>query len=250
MHKIHFISLFILIPIGLCAQSTSDWQWWNNVVVGSNISNKVYAHADFRHRQGMGKGNDSWSTSGVLLRGEYALSKLFTPSFEALFQHSKQSELVKNHEYTQRLGLKLNIFRNGVNLFKLSKGLEGSSARLELTNLTRFEHRLFTYTTDEYSESYWRLRNRTQVKWALNRESLLEYKLLLLDANVELFLPLSTEPQEKYLSKVRFRVGPEYKYSARWRFRLLYAFDHSGNGFSKGSNIESQMISLRIKYVL
>ncbi|WP_430817658.1 DUF2490 domain-containing protein [Carboxylicivirga sp. RSCT41] len=247
MRKIPFTILILVLTTSAFGQNESEWQLWSNIVVGSNITSQLYVHADIRHRQNIG--NNFWNNTGILIRAEYSFNKLLNASFELLNNHTKQSSSISNYEFAQRLGIKVFILRNGVNIFKLKKGLEGFSPKTELTNLTRFDHRIFNYPDVDITDYFWRLRNRTQFKYALNRETLLENKLLTLFADLELFFPLSNEPKERYLSKMRFRIGPEYRYSVRWRFRILYAFDHAGNGFSNNDNIESQMLNLRIKYV-
>lgn len=240
------ITVILLVAQYAHSQNTTDWQLWNNIIVGYNISNSFYVHADIRQRQTIG--ND-WRNTGILLNTEYSINKLFNASLELINSHTKQTSSIDNYEFTQRLGLKLFVFRNGVNLFKLNKGFEGISEKTELTNVIRAEHRIFNYPDLDMTNHHWRLRNRTRYKLALNKETLFDNKLLILFTDLELFFPLSSEPKERYLSKMRFRIGPEYRHSARWRLSLLYLFDHAGNGFSNNDNIESQMLNLRIKYV-
>lgn len=249
MHKI--VLLAILIVLGsliVRAQSSSDWQMWSNLVVGTDVGNRLYVHADARHRTIIGENNDKWRSSGFLVRGDYSVGKFVNTSLDFVYMVTKQTEIANSTEHSQRIGVKVFFFRNGYNLFKPHKGEEGVSTRWEFNNFTRFEHRMFNYSKDADYDHFWRMRNRTQAKYALNRERLNENNLVKIAADFEFFVPLSKEPEERYLSKIRFRIGPEYRYSYRWRFRLMYAFDYSGDGVSRDENIENQMIVFRIKH--
>ncbi|MCU4174855.1 DUF2490 domain-containing protein [Carboxylicivirga sp. N1Y90] len=248
----HYLSLFTLLVISnlSIAQKTTDWQLWNNVEVGSDISNQFYLSLDARYRTALGSDLDNWNKSGLLVRSKWTFNKTWSFYFDIINYYTSQNNEENSYEFSQRLGVAFFIFKNGNSVFRKGEpALIQISPRLELSNFSRIEHRMFRYMESNTYNSYWRYRNRTRVKYALNRESMLEEHLWRLDTDIEFFVPLSAEPDERYLSNIRVRIGPEYKHSIHWSFRAFYSFDHSGNGDSGGGNIESHMLMLRIKYV-
>lgn len=242
--------LFIFIGNTVIAQNSTNWQVWNNIEVGSNVSNQLYLCIDGRYRTAMGSDVDRWHKSGILARSVFTIDKVWMLHFDLINYYTDQQEAENTYEFSQRLGATIFIFKNGNSIFSRKNDKEYQvTPRIELTNLNRFEHRMFRYSDTNTTNSYWRWRNRTRIKYALNRENMMETRLWKLEADLEFFIPLSSEPSERYLSNMRFRIGSEYKHSQRWRYRAFYSFDHSGNGISKTGAIDSHMLMLRIKHV-
>ncbi len=251
MYRFLIVTLLFFTSFSLVSQTTTNWQLWNNVEVGSDISNQFYLSLDARYRTNLGNDLDNWNKSGLLVRSRWTLNKTWSFYFDIINYYTSENHAENTYEFSQRLGVAFFIFKNGNSIFRKGEpSLIQVSPRLELSNFSRVEHRVFNYSESNNTNSYWRYRNRTRIKYAINKENMLGPRLWRLDTDIEFFIPLSTEPAERYLSNIRVRFGPEYRHTLHWSFRMFYSFDHSGNGFASGSNIDSHMLMLRVKYVI
>jgi hypothetical protein len=227
---------------------TSRLQYWGDVILGYNLSNTFYVEADWRTRSNLSNGDDRWTSNGLALKLDYRSLKFLRISYELINSYTNQISGFNSYDLAQRLGFRAYVFRYGNNLFKPGLLEEGINKRLELSNLLRMEHRFFWYSGDVPSTNNWRLRNRTQLKWAISRESFLENKLVAFNGDVEFYIPFDDDALERYVSKLRFRVGPEYKHSSRWRFYVYYIFEDARDNVSKSFKADHHMLNMRIKH--
>lgn len=241
--------LLLLISINTLGKDPSKLQLWSDIIVGHSISNKFYAEADYRYRTQISDGTDKWNTNGLVLKLEYTSFKLLDVSFDVVSGITNQTAEIQSYEFSQRLGFKGYLFRNGNNLLKPKELENGISKRIEISNLIRFEHRYFNYSDSTISHSNWRIRNRTQVKYALNKDNFYENRLVKLIGDVEFYLPMGEEARERYVSKSRYRVGFDYRHTYRWRFYLYYIFENANDNVANSFRIDNHMVNIRLKHL-
>ena len=87
--------------------------------------------------------------------------------------------------------------------------------RLGVSTVVRLEWRNFFYSDDTPDQHTWRARLRLEGKLALNHSILAQDRTLYAIGDVEYYQPLGGENiDERYINKVRSRLGLGYRFSA------------------------------------
>jgi hypothetical protein len=124
--------------------------------------------------------------------------------------------------------------RIGVHLHILSRLLQAHAARgADREKPPRHRIVVGTLLRLEYSNPIWRLRDRFELAYALNRRRTTDDGAVYLRGDSELFMPLDRGPGEARVSQVRLRSGIGYRPSFAWRFEALYIWNgtrHAGSG--------------------
>ena len=96
---------------------------------------------------------------------------------------------------------------------------------MAIATLVRLEHRSFFYSDDTPDKHSWRARLRLEGRLALNHARLAQDRTLYAIGDVEYFQPLGEEVEERYVNKLRVRLGLGYRPSSRTRLEAIYVRD-------------------------
>ena len=99
----------------------------------------------------------------------------------------------------------------------------------------------------ESPQSGWRLRDRLNLAYPLNRHKTSDDGAVYVTSDAELFLPLERAPGAARISQVRVRSGIGYRENFKWRFEALYIWDGTRNALSDSLKVQSQAIDIRVK---
>ena len=99
----------------------------------------------------------------------------------------------------------------------------------------------------EYSNPTWRLRDRFELAYAVNRRRTTDNGAVYLTGDSELFMPLDRDPGEALVSQVRLRAGLGYRPSFAWRFEALYIWNGTRHADSGPLVPDSHAIDIRIR---
>jgi hypothetical protein len=102
-------------------------------------------------------------------------------------------------------------------------------SRMMLRNRTMFEYRNIDFVGSDSSQGSARFRSRVEFRVALNRPSYAANKMLYGITDFEGFLNLGQEPSERFLNRIRFRVGMGYRFTYLWRTEVIYTIQASRN---------------------
>jgi hypothetical protein len=98
----------------------------------------------------------------------------------------------------------------------------------------------------EDSNSTWRLRDRFQLAYPLNRNKTTDNGAVYLTGDSELFIPLDRVPGEPLVSQVRLRSGLGYRRSFAWRFQALYVWNGTRDAASSPLRPASHAVDVRV----
>jgi hypothetical protein len=164
---------------------------------------------------------------------------------EATVGFTHQFSGLDTFEVTPRIGVRVHLFQSVWGHLPHPERLPAS--RLSLGNLLRLESRHFWYSDDQGSSHEWRLRNRAEAKFALNRGNLSEDGTLYLIADAEFYVPLGDETPERFSTKFRTRLGLGYRFDYRKRLEFLYIRDNSRSTLEEDFEKDANIFDFRLK---
>ena len=214
------IYLSQLTFLAYCQSDQIRPQVWSNLAVGWNVSDKFVL-----------RGAASYN---VLLSSEAPWNEI-TASASAVFKFhrfmeanaglyvaaAQQNESLRSFEYRPYVGFR--IFTN-------------DEKRWYLTNLTRFETRIFRYS-DRTTELGYRLRNRTYIAASILKPSMSDNKNLYIYGYFEAFYNFEDEVKERFFNQFKYKIGLGYRLSDNWRFDLGFLYQDSKNTAGEPSQL-------------
>ena len=245
-------ALLLILLTGPAAFAQATGQLWGDVILerpgthrlvyllGLEPKVLVYAPAN----------DPGWWAIDVLPGADYVVNKWFDVSGELTTAYTKQTNDLNSFELTARAGLRFHLTSRDLRV--TSRGLLGrekpSKRRVVLRDYLRVEQRNFFYNTDKPGSSTWRVRNRVEVQYPLNRErtSMDGARYLLTDW--EWFIPMG-DPSERFANSQRIRAGLGYRRDARLRFEALYMWTRSRNTAAEDFTSSSHTIDFRLVWI-
>jgi hypothetical protein len=238
------LALFaVLATAQECAPADVSNQLWGNVVLGHPKSPRLYYELDLEPKFQV-SGGEPWRNVDATPLVELYPHSLVDLTGEVTVGRTRQTEADRSWELTPRIGLRLHLFKrlwDEIDLERLPL------SRLSLANLFRLELRNLWYSGDRVSSHEMRFRNRTELKVAINNDTLSVDRTLYLFADVEFFVPLGEDIPERFATKSRIRTGLGYRLSRKWRFEALYIRDFARETLDEEVDIEMNALDLRLK---
>jgi hypothetical protein len=193
-----------------------------------------------------------WVTLDLTPTVDYAAAKWMDAVGEFLLAPTVQTNEVNSVELTTRAGIRVHLLSRAVptRVRDRERTELPPSRRLVIRDLARVEQRNIFYSDAQSASSSWRLRNRLEFEFPLNRANMALDGARYLLADWEWFIPLSgNEPPERFASKQRIRAGFGFRRDVKWRYEALYiwgrSLDTTTNSFTTSDNI----ISLKVMRV-
>jgi hypothetical protein len=228
----------VLVTEPVLAQEETSEHLWGNLILAYPIGYRHYLEVDF---QGQVLTSDGPHHQAILVtpQGQYYPYTWLDLTGELLLSYIEQNEDLKSYVVTPRLGFRIQLIGNRREMFLTD--------RVAFSNLLRMEYRNFFYSDNREDKHEWRLRNRLELKLAINKPELRNDKTLYLTADGEVFVPLNERVQERFASKFRARVGLGYRISYGWRVELLYIYDSARNTLEEDFREALNGLNLRLK---
>jgi len=214
------------------AQEKASFQLWSNFTLGHTQSHRLYFELDTEPKI-QASGTDAFRNIDLTPAVEYYPCEWIDLTGEATAGFTKQNAGVNSFEYTGRVGIRVHLLSSDrKKVFPKRKML----GRIVLANFTRLEYRNFAYSGDTPTSHEWRLRDRLEFKYPLNRARMSLPKTLYFSMDAEAFVPLSERAPETFASKFRVRAGFGFRHSETWRAEVFYIRDWAHNTFSQFEN--------------
>lgn len=228
---------FAQTDLQLWGNVTLDWVKSDRLTYEFDIEPKVLVYAP--------DGEPDWRNLDLTPSVEYAAKGWLDLVAEATAGYTKQDDEVNTFELTPRVGVRFHLLSRAVPTFGLREQVP--RRRIVVRDLVRVESRNFWYTgEDSGTSSSVRFRNRVELLVPLNRVRMTEDGARYLLADWEWFIPLD-EPEERFASKQRIRVGLGYRRSFAWRFEALYIWTRSRDTAEDGFSTDDNSIDFRVK---
>ena len=232
------------------ARAQLDTQLWGNLTLDWVRSDRLAYEVDLEPKVLLNpsEGEADWWCLDVTPNVEYAAKDWLDLVAEGVVGYTRQTDDVNTWEVTPRAGARFHLLSRDVPA--LLDGRERPpKRRVVIRNLVRLESRNLVYTGGRSgSSSTFRFRNRLELLAPLNKEKLTKDGVRYLMADWEVYVPTS-DPDERYANKQRFRVGFGYRRNFAWRYQLLYILDRSRNTIDDGFTDSSQSVDFQVKRV-
>ncbi len=199
------IALLVALTAAPAVAGLAETQIWGNLTLNWIKSHQLALGADVEPKVLVSKPDDvpGWATLDVTPSVEYTRGNWFDVVGELLLARTKQTDDLNSTEITPRLGFRFHLLSN------LESDLAKEKLprrRLVVRDLLRFEWRNLYYSTDKPDSSSFRLRNRIELEYPVNRPRVTNEGATYLLGDAEWFWT-SEDLDERYASKQRVRTG-------------------------------------------
>jgi hypothetical protein len=240
------VAFALLIP-ARAAYAQTDTQVWAELSFTRIKSRSLTYGFDLEPKVLVSKpdGDPAWATLDVTPSVEYTRGLWLDVVGEMLVGRTRQTDDLDSTEITPRIGLRLHLLSN------LNEELakeKHPKRRLVLRDLLRLEWRNLYYSTDKPDSSSLRLRNRIEMQFPITRERMTDDGATYVLSDAEWFWPVD-QPDERFASKQRLRVGMGYRRDVTWRFEVIYDMDRSRNTIEDGFKTTDYIVDFRVKRV-
>lgn len=236
--------LLLLGPLPAAADDL-ETQAWANYTMGWVRSEKLYLELDFEPKV-LVSGEPEWRNLDVTPMVEYYPNSWIDLTGELTVGTTMQTDDLRTNELTFRPGLRLYLIKNMRERFDREHKLPG---RISAATLFRVEERNFWYSDDTESKHELRFRARLEFKTPINHARLTDDRTFYLLADVEGFVPVGDEVDERFATKVRVRAGLGYRIDEHHRLDLLYFHDWLRDTLEDTPTDSAQILDLRYRVV-
>ena len=224
-------------------------QVWLNLTPGTNVGQRWYLELDLELKLQLTEGDQWWNVDATPLV-EYYPTDWLDLEVETTVGYTRQRDGSCTFEITPRVGTRIHLFST---MAERRSGKAGRRyerlplTRLGISTLIRVEWRSFSYSDDTPDTHEWRARLRLEGKLAINHPRLSDDHTLYLITDAEYFAPLGDDIPERYVSKVRVRIGLGYRFVDATKLELLYIRDSNRSSSGACAAEDTQALDLRLK---
>ena len=200
-------------------------QLWGEIALAWAKSHHITYGLDIEPKVLVAKpsGDPEWATLDVTPAVAFSYGRWLDTIGDLVLGWTKQSNDLNTTEVRPRVGVLFHILSN-LRDDVLKERVPRH--RLVLRNLLRFEWRNLYYSTDKPDSSTFRIRDRVETLYPLNKEKVTDDGAIFLLADAEWFWT-EDDLDERFASKERFRAGVGHRRSARWRFEGLFVLERT-----------------------
>jgi hypothetical protein len=236
------LSLFAVRPA-----EAQDFQLWGHFTLTRIQSHQLTYGVDIEPKVLVAKpsGDPGWATLDVTPSIEYTRGQWLDIVGELLAARTHQTDDLETTEITPRLGFRFHILsnvRNDLVKERLSK------RRLVMRDFLRLEWRNLSYSSGKPDTSSFRLRDRFEIEYPLNRQRVADNGAVYAIGDAEWFWT-AEDLQERYASKERVRAGLAYRRSFAWRLEGLFVWDRSRKDATDGFTTSDYAVEARVRRV-
>lgn len=243
--------VFALLAVTASAQEEISVQPWLSVVLGHQKNERLYMEVEIQPKTQI-SGGEHWGNIDATWNVEYYPKEWFDLTCELVTGYTDHIDGLDSFEITPRPGLRLHLAKQTVTIIDRRQKLHAERKalqRLQLATWLRLEQRNFFYSGDQESSHEWRFRIRPEFKVALNNPSLGDDGTLFGRGDVEFFWPLTKDVPERFVNKIRFRIGPGYRINFARKVELLFMYDINRESSLVEFSEDTFMLDLRLTFL-
>ncbi len=235
MLKLKFlIAIILLNSMIVWAQTTSDAQLWLDAELNYTYKQK-YLFQDELSYQTLIAGGNKWYSFNSTPAFEYNLNSHFDLISSVPLSYTMQDQKSSTFEIGTMLGTRIYFT---------------PARRPQIRAVIRVEERW----SHDLKLDEWNVANRVRIRgefvYPINKKSYFEDKMWYLISDAEVFLSTTSDIDERFANRTRFRVGVGYRLSYKMRFEGFYVLQFSRNTLNDKFNSLDNIIRLRFKYYL
>jgi hypothetical protein len=224
-------------------------QIWANLTLGKSRSETTYLELDIEPKRQVSEGEE-WRNIDFTPLLEYYPTDWLDLTAETTIGNTRQRDGLDTFEITPRVGVRFHLFAKMAPHRPEIPGLKYERlplTRLAVGTLVRVEWRNFFYSDETPSQHTWRARLRLEGKLALNHATLVEDRTLYAIGDAEYYQPLGDDIEERYVNKVRSRLGLGYRFSATTKLEFLYIRDWNRDSPEEEGAQDVQAFDFKVK---
>lgn len=243
--------VLVLAGTSLASAQSSDFQVWGDVSLNWLKQGRVSWALDLEPKVLVvaPEGDPKWREFDVTPAVEFAAKNWLDLTGELGTSYTRQTDGLNTLEVTPRVGFRFHFLSRalptvaslGAMLFE-----RPPKRRAVLRDLVRVEGRNLFYSDDTPTSSTIRFRNRLEFQFPLNRVSVAEDGSLSMLTDWEWYIPLG-DPEERFASQQRIRIGLAFRHSFGWRTEVLYVWTRSRNTIDEPYSTSDNALSITLK---
>ncbi len=241
----------VLIAFPASAQEETSTQLWGSVVLGHQLSERLYMEVEIQPKAQI-SGEELWRNLDATWDVEYYHSKWFDLTCELVTGYTDHTDDLSSFEVTPRAGLRLHLVEQTIKktpLFQKTFIQRLPLKRFYLAAWLRLEYRNIFYLGNQASSHEARFRVRPEFRIAINNPSLGDDRTFFGRTDVEFFVPLDEDMPERFVNKIRFRIGPGYRINARNKIELMFMHDINRQSSLVDFEETAYMVDLRLTFL-
>jgi len=234
LNKLFLLAAILFLVNSLTAQIKST-QIWTDFTLNKVLDKNLSFDCELSYRTILNS-SDKWHSFNVIPKIEKSLGRhwdllLYIGSINTLQQQAYNT-------WEVRLGLGIRFQFTPIRKLQIR-----ILARLELRNQ-------YTFETHIWSQDL-RSRFRLEEIYCINGDSFAKNHLWYILSDLEFFLTVDKEIEERYSNRTLLRLGLGYKLNDRWRFETIYTYQYSKNTIDgEFSKEDENILRLRFKYYI
>lgn len=219
-------ALLLVLLVAPSASAQSNGQLWTNVMLEWLPSERATYQIDLEPKGQVvaASGQPLWMNLDVTPNASYTLFPWLDVVGELTAGYTNQTNEDNTAEVTVRGGLQFSILSRAVRP-RIEGNRSADREKLPLrrgvfNTLVRVERRNIVHGGSVATSSSWRLRDRVDFDYPLNRPKLTDDGAVYFTSDTEVFLPFGSDVASR-VDQVRLRAGVGYRQSFAWRFEAL-----------------------------
>jgi hypothetical protein len=235
------------------AVAQTNLQLWGNATVDWRKTDRATYSLDTEPKVlvAVPEGKPGWWSVDLIPAVQYAAKDWLDVTGEFDASYTRQTDNNNSLELTPRVGLLIHFSSRGIPAVVRERNVRSErppKRRLVVRDWIRVEWRNFFYSDGSPSSSNWRLRNRLEFQFPLNRANTTMNGACYVQADWEWFIPIG-DPSERFANRHRIRTGLGYRRDVRWQFEVLYLWSRSRDTTGEPFTTTSNAINFRVKRV-
>ena len=230
------------------AAAQSNFQLWGNVNLVWLASHRISYGLESEPKAlvSASEGTPGWWELDLTPSVQYVAKDWLDVSGEFATGYTKQTDGLRSFELTPRAGVRFHLFSRDMPSLR-KQGPAGRELpprrRLVIRDYLRLESRNLFYSDNRPVSSTWRVRNRLDVQFPLNRDRVTASGAIGLVGDWEWYIPVS-DPGERFANRQRIRAGVGYRPNAAWRVTTLYLWTRTRDTIDDPFSVTSQAVSV------
>ena len=241
----------VCVPVfGQAAEAQANLQLWGNFTADWVRSDQVTYEIDIEPKVLLNapEGEPGWWNVDVTPGVEYTANSRLDVIGELATGYTRQTDDHNSIELSPRAGIRFHVWSRDVRSPLSLLAERPPRRRLVLRDLIRIEGRNHFYSDDTESSFNVRFRNRLELMAPLNTRLISDDGARYVLADWEWFIPLG-DPEERFASRQRIRMGLGYRRDARQRVEIVYIWTRSRNTIGEPFSTSDNIIDIRVKRV-
>jgi hypothetical protein len=233
MYKKYLFTGLLIFTITHAKAQTKSTQLWTDFTISNTLQKGFSFDCELSYRTVFGN-SDKWHSLNITPK----IEKVIGNHWDLMFYLGSINTLQQADYNTWEIRPGLGVRYHFVPVKKLLLKLLG---RFELRNQ-------YTFETQTWSQDL-RSRFRLEETYFINGQSYADNHLWYLLSDLEFFLTIDKELQERFYNRMLLRLGAGYKLSDKWRFEGIYTYQFSKNTIEgEFSNEDEGILRIRFRY--